>query len=178
MKLERLSLTNFRPFYGAQELIFDHTSTKNVHIVFGANGAGKTTLLNAMTWVLYQELSGDFEQPGRLINDRAWEECKDGSTVDAMVELEFLHGSTRYIVKRVHRVRKEGEKQTVMIEGKSSLHVIARVANLLSPRTLPMLSIKYYLNVCIHFSFLTENASSVLFKMVPSKKSRRLSRFY
>ncbi len=124
MKLDRLSLTNFRPFYGDQELIFDHSNTRNVYIVFGANGVGKTTLLNAMTWVLYKELSYDFEQPNRLVNNRAWRECNEGSTVDAVVELEFTHGSTRYIIKRIHQVRKEGDEQITMIDGEPSLHII------------------------------------------------------
>lgn len=124
MKLDRLSLTNFRQFYGDQELIFDHSSAKNVYIVFGANGAGKTTLLNSMTWVLYKRLSEDFEQPGRLVNNRAWDECSEGSTVDAIVEIEFTHDSRRYIIKRIHQVRKVGDEQIIMIDGEPELHII------------------------------------------------------
>lgn len=124
MKLDRLSLTNFRQFYGDQELIFDHSSAKNVYIVLGANGAGKTTLLNSMTWVLYKELSGDFEQPNRLVNNRAWDECREGSTVDAIVELEFTHDSRQYIIKRMHRVRKVDSEQIIMIDGEPELQII------------------------------------------------------
>ena len=124
MKLDRLSLTNFRQFYGDQELIFGHSSAKNVYIVFGANGAGKTTLLNSMTWVLYKELSGDFEQPDRLVNNRAWDECNEGQTVDAIVELEFTHDSRRYIIKRIHQVRKVDDRQIIMIDGEPELRII------------------------------------------------------
>ncbi|MGV7417519.1 AAA family ATPase, partial [Mycobacterium kansasii] len=53
MKLQSITLTNFRQFRGTQTLDLTSDAIKPVTLVFGANGAGKTTLLNAFTWGLY-----------------------------------------------------------------------------------------------------------------------------
>lgn len=117
MILRRLVLENFRQFYGAHELTFGHSPSKNVSIVYAANGAGKTTLLNALTWVLYEELGSDFENPEQLINNRIWDECRDGSSAVASVTLYFDHNEVSYTLKRVHQVTKRNAKQIVDKKG-------------------------------------------------------------
>lgn len=117
MILRRLVLENFRQFYGTHELTFGYSPSKNVSIVYAANGAGKTTLLNALTWVLYEELGSGFENPERLINNRIWDECRDGCSVIASVTLYFDHNEMSYTLKRIHQVTKQDGKQLVDKKG-------------------------------------------------------------
>ena len=117
MILRRLVLENFRQFYGTHELTFGYSPSKNVSIVYAANGAGKTTLLNALTWVLYEELGSDFENPERLINNRVWDECKDNGSAVASVTLYFDHDEMSYTLKRIHQVTKQDGKQVVDKKG-------------------------------------------------------------
>lgn len=53
MKLLKLTLRDFRAFYGEQVLDLSVREDKPAVLIFGNNGAGKTTLLNAFGWVLY-----------------------------------------------------------------------------------------------------------------------------
>ena len=62
MKLQSITLTNFRQFKGSQTFDLTSDKLKPVTLLFGANGAGKTTLLNAFTWGLYGNMSEDVEQ--------------------------------------------------------------------------------------------------------------------
>src|ERR1700730_19066506 len=51
MLLEKLTLHNFGPYYGAQTLEFGRQ--RPIVLVHGANMRGKTSLLNGIRWVLY-----------------------------------------------------------------------------------------------------------------------------
>ena len=66
MKLQSITLTNFRQFKGTQAFDLTSDKVKPVTLLFGANGAGKTTLLNAFTWGLYGNMSEDVEQQDRI----------------------------------------------------------------------------------------------------------------
>lgn len=74
MKLLRLTLDNFRAFYGRQTLDLAVEDDNPAVLIFGNNGAGKTTLLNAFAWALYGEFSADVEQQHRVIHDHKWAE--------------------------------------------------------------------------------------------------------
>lgn len=100
MKLESITLHNFRQFTGTQRLRFADTSHESVTLLFGANGSGKTTLLNAFTWCLYGTLSQDVEGKERLITDHVWDEASFGQEVEAYVELEFEHNGSAFRAKR------------------------------------------------------------------------------
>lgn len=100
MKLLRLTVDNFRQFYGTQVLEFAGGREDNVTVVYGANGAGKTTLLNAFTWVLYGKFTPDFEQPDRLVNRRLMAGIAHGEEGTARVILEFEHDHNRYRLQR------------------------------------------------------------------------------
>jgi len=53
MKLERITLENFRQFSGKQRLEFALDEKRRVTVIHGANGAGKTSLFLAINWCLY-----------------------------------------------------------------------------------------------------------------------------
>lgn len=114
MKLLRLTLNNFRAFYGQQVLDLEVTADKPAVLIFGNNGAGKTTLLNAFTWALYGTFSDDVEQQHRVIHDKAWAETPFGAPVSASVKLEFEHDDLVLTVLREVSAVKDGEEQSAV----------------------------------------------------------------
>jgi len=89
MKFRKLTLENFRPYYGLNELKFDLSDEKNIIIVEGNNGHGKTSILRAIEWVFYGSTP---RERYNLYNRIAREE--NGSI--SKVELSFLHGSENF----------------------------------------------------------------------------------
>ena len=53
MKLERITLENFRQYHGRQRLEFARDEQRRVTVIHGVNGAGKTSLFLAINWCLY-----------------------------------------------------------------------------------------------------------------------------
>lgn len=113
MKLQRITLRNFRQFADEQTFNLDSNVLKPVSLIFGANGSGKTTFLNAFTWALYGTLSDDVEQHHRLINDEVWRDASMGESVDVSVDLVFEHEGETYRILRSASVRKETDAQSV-----------------------------------------------------------------
>ncbi len=109
MKLIAIELENFRQYRGRQRVTFAQGAGHNVSVFYGTNGSGKTTLLNAFTWALYEHLSEDVEEQGRLITDCVWEAAPPGSQVTASVTVEFEHDGSVYGARRYVTA----EKQTV-----------------------------------------------------------------
>ncbi|GGK44965.1 ABC transporter ATP-binding protein [Planomonospora parontospora subsp. parontospora] len=114
MKLLKLTLNNFRTFYGQQVLDLRVDDDKPAILIFGTNGAGKTTLLNAFTWALYGAYSHDVEQQQRVIHDRAWTDAPFGTPVSASVKLEFEHEGTVFSVLREVAVVKDSSEQSLV----------------------------------------------------------------
>lgn len=108
MKLLQIKLTNFRQFYGSQEISFSTDDKKNVTVVHAENGIGKTTLLNAVLWAMYGETTTKFEQKEKVLNFTAKNE---GKRV-ASVEVYFEHSDENYFVQRVHDESQPRNQQT------------------------------------------------------------------
>lgn len=111
MKLRKLTLNNFRAFYGEQVLDLTTDEGKPAVLIFGNNGAGKTTLLNAFTWALYGSFSDDVEQQHRIIHDKAWADASFGEPISASVRLDFEHEGTHFTVTRDVTVTKKEDDQ-------------------------------------------------------------------
>jgi DNA sulfur modification protein DndD len=111
VKLLKLTLKNFRAFYGEQALDLSVEDGKPAVLIFGNNGAGKTTLLNAFGWVLYGTFSDDVEQQHRVIHDKKWADTSFGEAVTASVRLDFEHEGIRFSATRDVTVNKQKEEQ-------------------------------------------------------------------
>lgn len=111
MKLQSITLTNFRQFKGTQLFGLTSDAIKPVTLLFGANGAGKTTLLNAFTWALYGNMSEDVEQQDRMVTDSVWRSLAVGNSVDVAVEVCFDHEGQDYRLVRRATLRKESDNQ-------------------------------------------------------------------
>ena len=96
MLLKKIVLTNFRQFYGTQELEIAGDSDKNVTLIHAENGVGKTTVLNAILWCFYKETTPRFEQPDKIANQQAISE----GNYTFKVEVLFENENEEYLVTR------------------------------------------------------------------------------
>ena len=112
MKLERITLENFRQYHGKQRLEFSRDEQRRVTIIHGVNGAGKTSLFLGINWCLYGRSVDNIkviENVGELVSKEAVSQTMPGHQVRASVELALLHDGKRYLVRRVLQGTKEVE---------------------------------------------------------------------
>ncbi len=96
MLLKKITLTNFRQFYGKQELVIAADAEKNVTLIHAENGVGKTTVLNAILWCFYRYTTSRFEQPDKIANHQAIAE----GIHTYKVEVSFDNDGEEYLVTR------------------------------------------------------------------------------
>jgi DNA sulfur modification protein DndD len=103
MKLERITIDNFRQYCGKQRVDFAKDDHKNVTIFHGVNGAGKTSFFLSINWCLYGKVLDNvkvIDNVGELMSKEAVNQAAIGDTVRTSVDLAFLHNGERYLVKR------------------------------------------------------------------------------
>jgi len=106
MKLARVRVENFGPYYGPHEIDLSVGSHAPVILVHGENLHGKTSLLNAIRWCLYQRAFDrrNEQMPFKeLINYHA---VDDGNWV-ASVRLEFTHDGVLHELERQMQAARE-----------------------------------------------------------------------
>lgn len=99
MKIRRIVVRNFMPFYGNQELHFPTDEFKNVVLVFGDNMRGKTSLMNAIRWAFYAAAVDRYSQEiplERLINTDA----ASAGDWEIGVGVDFVHDGRNYELRR------------------------------------------------------------------------------
>lgn len=99
MKIEKITLSNFRQFYGCNNIEL-RTSDHNIVLICGKNGYGKTNLLIALVWCLYGEkidkvdvgFKREIRKAGNyskfLKNSINWKSLEEGNT-KLSVEISF-----------------------------------------------------------------------------------------
>jgi DNA sulfur modification protein DndD len=102
MKLQSLTLQNFMPYRGKQDITFAVDESRNVTIVYGDNMRGKTSLLNALRWVLYGKVLGRHLKVIPAINILNKDAAHDRDFV-VQVSLRFAHGGSEYELIRSMR---------------------------------------------------------------------------
>ena len=107
MILRKISLHNFRQFYGTQVVDIAPPGKKNVTLIHAENGVGKTTLLNAVLWTFFEDVTKRFEQRDKIIN---FEAEAEGVTV-ASVEVEFEAQDSIYVAVREMRETRAGYRK-------------------------------------------------------------------
>lgn len=110
MRLERITVENFRQYFGRQRLSFAKDRERRVTIIHGVNGAGKTSLFLAINWCLYGKATDGIkvvDNVGELISKEVSRRATPGDTIRASVELAFLHNSDRYVIKRSLQATKQ-----------------------------------------------------------------------
>lgn len=99
MKIHKLQLTNFLPYYGVNFIDFPQDENANTLIFFGENTKGKTSILNAIRWVFYgkaYDKYGNRLTYSDLINKQARAESEKA----ASVEIVFEANNSTFVLSR------------------------------------------------------------------------------
>lgn len=104
-EISSISLTNYRQYYGTQDLNFKFDKIKNVSLILGKNGAGKSNLLNAITWCLYgievhksKDINDACGMP--IINSSALKKIKINEKIAAEVIIHLKTDIGPWTIKR------------------------------------------------------------------------------
>jgi len=139
MRINRISLSNFRIYKGFNNLIFNSTNdgdNKNITIIAGQNGFGKTTFLTALVWGFYGKLigevdekykkeiyeSGGYKKFANLILNRDVK-ADDQLEKEFSVEIEISDiyipsvPCRKIIIHRTYNTTKEVETSKILIDG-------------------------------------------------------------
>lgn len=111
MKINKLSVENFRQFYDPQEVEFAEGS-QNVTLIIGANGSGKTGIFRAMIYGLYGHQSLQQDDNGSKVHLVNFERLQEsaGRPVSAKVSLKFENEEKSYQLDREIAEVMQGEK--------------------------------------------------------------------
>lgn len=115
MKILKLTLNNFGPYFGTQSLDLDVSDNAPIILVYGENERGKTSLLRAIRWCLYGEV---LNQGGTLMDEREFAnyDARDRKEpFDVFVEIEFEDQGVKSVLKRWMKV-KESDFEEIRIE--------------------------------------------------------------
>jgi len=107
MKLEVLTLNNFRQFVGEQTLSFSKDKKNNITVIHGENGAGKTALLNSLYWIFYGEIY--LPDPNKIVSEKAIAESQVGDEIKVEGVLKFSHDEKIYTIHRKKIFRKQSK---------------------------------------------------------------------
>lgn len=94
MRLRKIQLHNFRPYYGEVVVEFPERPHSDFYLVHGQNGYGKTSVLMAVQWALYGE--GRVRDVFEHMNTRARSEPDPRMGVD----LVFEHDGEEFLLRR------------------------------------------------------------------------------
>ena len=136
MKLNYITLKNFRQYYGEQTIHFATDTHQHVTIIEGINGAGKTSLFIALNWCLYgndffKQDIGEFVSKYAQVNAETGKELgavietagdkRNAENLNTSVELGFSHMGTEYCVKREYQWLRGGET-TFILKNETDQH--------------------------------------------------------
>jgi DNA sulfur modification protein DndD len=113
MRINRITLENFMPYYGKNVLNLQSPDSTPVILILGENGHGKTSIHHAIRWCLFGKTrplkSDELIPPYKLLN---WKSRSDFESQDQRspqyrevkfsVQLEFEHLGQSYELKRHH----------------------------------------------------------------------------
>ncbi|WJN61604.1 AAA family ATPase [Pseudomonas sp. SO81] len=105
MKLKKITIRNFRQFYGEVSINFATSENASVTVIHGENGAGKTSLLNAFKWVLYGATDFDTNND-KILSEKAIAEADENSIIVMSVTLEFDDDGASYTASREQKFSK------------------------------------------------------------------------
>ena len=100
MRLLSLVISDFRGFYGQQQVDFAADDKKRVTVLHGENGAGKTNFLNAIHWCITGKFTPRFQDQKLLVNKEAFKEGRRDCYVEILFKDEESSGGKQYRVRR------------------------------------------------------------------------------
>lgn len=105
MKIQKITMTNFMPYKGTNEVKLSDDEYRNVTVIVGDNMRGKTSFLNAVRWCFYGKALG------RHLNEISLEKLLNTEAAqegDCRVEvaIEFQANGSSYSLKRTATQKK------------------------------------------------------------------------
>lgn len=100
MKIKSITLENFGPYYGIQNVDLAIDSAAPVVLIYGENMRGKTSLLRAIRWALYGKV---LSHEGEELNNMGfanYDACGESSSVNVSVEIVFDEEGDEVSLKR------------------------------------------------------------------------------
>ena len=102
MRIKKLTIENWRGFYGIHTIEFSTNIKKPITVLIGENQTGKSDILRAIYWVLYDAIPEGSSDPDNKINDFA--EFKTDGEQKAEVKLQIINDDNEeYELTRVLR---------------------------------------------------------------------------
>ncbi len=112
MKINQITIKNFRCFHGEQKLSFN--TDGKITLIHGPSGSGKTSLLSFISWVLFgefQKVNGDKPIYNKSIAEKALKQ-KSGFNVEGIIDM--FDNKNEYKVIRVEKYEFIGENFRLM----------------------------------------------------------------
>ena len=128
MKPIKLTMSAFGPYKEETSIEFDKLGESGLFLVTGDTGSGKTTIFDAISFALFNDVSGSNRPISSLRSDFA-------TTEDTYVELVFEHKNKVYTVRRTppyERQKSRGEGTTKNIAEASLTYddkIITKISN-------------------------------------------------
>lgn len=115
MLIQHIRLTNWRSFYGENNLFVSQDPEKNVTLIRAENGVGKTSLLAAVNWCFFGILpaESEFENPKELVNNFA--AGKEGVSTTS-IEIDFKHERKLYRARRTYDQKSQTTEALKLLE--------------------------------------------------------------
>ena len=113
MRPVKLTMSAFGPYVDETTIDFGKLGDSGIYLITGDTGSGKTMIFDAITYALYDELSGDHRKTEMMRSNYAEPEIK------TFVELEFDCGGKRYAIRRTpsyDRPKSRGEGITKQLK--------------------------------------------------------------
>ncbi len=94
MRLNSITIQNFRFFYGENTFDFSADASKPITVFIGENGGGKSSIMNALVWCFFNELIPGSDRPEEIRHDAC------DSNDDVIVSVRFNHEDKDYEATR------------------------------------------------------------------------------
>lgn len=137
MRINKISLNNFRIYKGLNSIVFkSHYDDKNITIIAGQNGFGKTTFLSALVWGFYgkllsevdekykreiYELGGYKKYANSLLNRETKSDTRLVNNFSVEIEITDVYIPSvpcrKIIIRREYNTDKEIESTRILIDG-------------------------------------------------------------
>lgn len=97
MRLNKVTLSNFRQFEGQHVLEFSTSREKSITLIKGNNGSGKTTLIQAMNFCFFGERLTNLPDNRKLLSFSFYKNKRPSTT---KVSIDFEHEGNKYLINR------------------------------------------------------------------------------
>jgi DNA sulfur modification protein DndD len=97
MRLNKVTLSNFRQFEGQHVIEFSTSREKSITLIKGNNGSGKTTLIQAMNFCFFGERLTNLPDNRKLLSYSFYKAKRPSTT---KVSIDFEHEGNKYLINR------------------------------------------------------------------------------